>query len=584
MSSESIRQAEIKFKAAHDAQNAGRRSEAEALYQQALNLNPKNVHALHNLGLLILERGLSGAALPYLKYANELGPRVAEVRNTYGNALWNLGYQDEAEAEYRKSVELKPNYAVAWRGLGRALAETNRPAEAEVCYRKAVELNPRYRDVLINLGNMLRIKNIEEAMAFTRQALEVDPTSAIAHNNLGNFLRDLDRLDEAAECYSKAVECDPQLYVAVLNLGTVLNHIGKTAESAEALRRVIALDPSRGEPYFQLAVTLKLKMDDPAVAAMRRLYDDPKTPDAERMFLAFGLGRTFDANKLYDDAFACWHVGNRLKRATSPFSIAREEAIAARIRKTFTKDFLSRAPRSKVTDNTPIFVVGMIRSGTTLMEQILASHPQVVGADENTFLPELGATLKAYTEAELTRVGQGYIDRMREHYGREHPRISDKLVGNWLQIGLIHLALPNAKIICMRRNPYDSCISAYGSLFTSFHDYCYGMEDVAKFYNIFKETIAHWEKVLPGKVHQQRYETLIAQPEEEVRKILDFCGLPFDERCLAFDKNERRVRTASAQQVREKLHSRSVERWRNYGRHIDPWRPILGDPEAWSAA
>ncbi|MFO0994536.1 MAG: sulfotransferase [Hyphomicrobiales bacterium] len=583
MSTDSIRQAEIQFKAALAAQNAGKRLEAEALYLQVLNLNPKSANALHNLGLLILERGHSGGALPYLKYSIEINPKAPEAHNTYGNALWNVGFKDEAEAEYRKAIELKPNYAVAWRGLGRVFAETNRPAQAEDCYRKALEANPRYRDVLINLGNMLRYKNPEEAIALTRRALEVDPKSALAHNNMGNFLRDLDKLDEAAECYRKSVEYDPQHFVAWLNLGTVLNHIGKTTESADALRTAIEIDPSRGEPYFQLAVTVKLKMDDPAVLAMRRLYGDPNTPDADRMYLAFGLGRTFDANKLYDDAFACWHIGNKLKRAGAPFNIQKEQAVAARVCQKYTREFLATAPRSTVTDNTPIFIVGMIRSGTTLMEQILASHPQVVGADENTIFPELAATLKDHTEAEFTRIGQGYIDRMRERYGRESPRISDKLVGNWLHAGLISLALPNAKIICMRRNPYDSCISAYGSLFSAFHEYCYGMEDVAKFYNIFKNTIAHWEEAMPGRIFQQRYETLIAHPEEEVRKILDFCELPFDERCLAFDTNERRVRTASAQQVREKIHSRSVERWRNYERHIQPWRPILGDPEAWSA-
>ncbi len=584
MSRDSTRNAEIKFNAALKAQNEGRGDDAMALYEEVLNLDPRHTNALHNYGLLVMGRGSSGAAYPYLKFSVELNDKIAETRNTLGNCLYNLGFKDEAEAEYRKSVALKPRYAIAWRGLARLLAESNRALEAETSYRKAIEIKPDYRDALINLGNLMRYKNVNEAIALTRRAIEVDPKSASALNNLGNYLRDIDKLDEAADFYRRAVETDPDLYIAWLNLGTVLNHLGKRGPAVEALRRAIAIDPERGDPYFQLAVTTKLKLDDPAVAAMRRLYADTKLPDNERMFVAFGLGRVSDENKLYDDAFGFWHVGNKIKKASARCNIKNEESIAERMRARYNAEFLASTPKSKVTDKTPIFVVGMIRSGTTLMEQILASHPMVLGADENTFLPEAAQTIQAYTQSEFTRIGELYIQKLRDRYGSESPRISDKLVGNWLYVGLIHLALPNAKIICLRRNPYDSCVSAYGSLFTSFHEYCYDMEDVAKFYNIFKGMADYWEQVLPGRVYQQSYEKLIAQPEEEVRKILNYCELPFDERCLAFDKTERRVRTASAQQVREKLHSRSIERWRNYGHHIDPWRPILGDPEAWSVS
>lgn len=582
MSSEAARTAEIKFTAALRAQNEGRGEEALALYREVLNAAPRHANALHNYGLLLMERGLSGPAYPYLKLSVELNDKVAETHNTLGNALFNCGLRNEAEAEYRKAVELKPGYAVAWRGLARLCHDSDRPAEAEAYYRKAIEANPDYRDALINLGNLVRFKNVEEAIALTRRALKVDPKSALALNNLGNYLRDLDKLDEAAELYRQAVEADPQSFIAWLNLGTVLNHLGKREPAVEALRRAIAIDPSRGDPYFQLAVTTKLSLDDPAVAGMRRLYADPKLPDGERMFIAFALGRVSDENKLYDEAFAFWHVGNKLKSATVSFDINTEETIAVRMRARYSAEFLAGMPKSKVADPTPIFIVGMIRSGTTLMEQILASHPVVLGADENTFLPQAAQSIKAYTPEEFTRIGELYIHKLRDRYGVQSPRITDKLVGNWLYVGLIHLALPNAKIICLRRNPYDSCVSAYGSLFTAYHEYCYDMADVAKFYNIFKDMMAYWDSVLPGKVYYQSYEKLIAQPEEEVRKILAHCELPFDERCLAFDKTERRVRTASAQQVREKLHSRSIERWRNYGHHIDPWRPILGDPGRWS--
>jgi hypothetical protein len=199
-----------------------------------------------------------------------------------------------------------------------------------------------------------------------------------------------------------------------------------------------------------------------------------------------------------------------------------------------------------------------------------------VGADEETWLPKAAASLNEFTRAELNRAGKRYIDQIRARFGPKPRHIVDKLVGNWLQVGFIHLALPKAKIICMRRNPYDSGLSAYSSLFTDYHNYCYDLEDIAVFYSLFNELMQHWNNLLPGKVLTQHYEELIARPEESVRKVLDFVQLPFDERCLNFHQTERRVKTASTQQVREKLHSRSVERWRNYERHLGVWEPYFG--------
>jgi hypothetical protein len=295
------------------------------------------------------------------------------------------------------------------------------------------------------------------------------------------------------------------------------------------------------------------------------------------MFAAFALGRVCDESQLYDEAFACWKMGNRLKRATVKFDIRNEERIAAAVRNQYTREFLASAPRSEVSDETPIFIVGMIRSGTTLTEQILASHPQVAGADELPWFPEAARSRQSFKMDELTRIGQTYVDRLRARFGSGPRFITDKLVGNWLNIGLIHLALPNAKIIRTSRHPYDVCLSAWSSWFVDFHDYCYDMKDLASFYRIYHDLSGYWDEVLPGKVYHQRYESLIEDPEGSVRKLLDFCGLPFDQKCLDFHDAQRRVRTASSQQVREKLHTRSVERWRNYETHIGEWQAILED-------
>jgi tetratricopeptide (TPR) repeat protein len=569
--------ADSQFQAALRHQTGGRLAEAEAGYCQVLSRDPKHVGAQHNLGMVKLDQGHAGAALAHIHYAIELAPNLAEARNTLGNALRQLGRTADAEASYRKAVDLNAGYAGAWFNLATLLHGQGKNDEAETGYRRAIEANARHRDAHINLSNLLRASRPEEAMRLVQRAVEIDPNSDLAHNNLGNLLRDFDRLNEAAESYRRAVAANPRNAVAMLNLGTVLNHVGGTAESADVLRRAIELDPGKGEPYFQLATTVKLACDDPAVAAMRKLCDDPGTSDRDRMFAAFGLGRVYDGEGLYDEAFRHWLIANRLQRATLRFDIRNEERIVASIRNQYTKPFLDSAPRSEISDDTPIFIVGMIRSGTTLTEQILASHPLVVGGDELPWFPELARSLRSFDTDELTRIGQAYIDQLRERFGSGPRFITDKLVGNWLYIGLIHLALPNARIIRTSRHPYDVCLSAWSSWFVDFHAYCYDMTELATFYRLFHELSGHWDQVLPGKVHHQRYESLIEDPETSVRRLLDFCGLPFDQKCLDFHTSQRRVRTASSQQVREKLHTRSVERWRHYESHLGEWQAILGD-------
>lgn len=571
-------QAGADFRSGLAAQNSGRLKEAVEAYHRVLNQEPEHVGGLHNLGMILLEQGKAGVALCLIRRAIELQPTVPEMLNSLGNAYRHLQRWREAEEAYLAAADLRADYVVPLFNLAVLLGDLGREPESEALYRQVLANNPRHLKALINLSSHLRYREPGAAIDLVRRAIEIDPKSHLAHNNHGNFLRDLDRLDEAARSYLAAVEADPAFAVGWLNLGTVLSHLGRSEEAIPALRRAIELAPERGEPYFQLAVATKVKLDDPAVAAMQKLYDDQTTSPEDRMFAAFALGRIFDGNEKFDEAFACWDEGNRLKLAAVDFDINKEERIVREVKTYFTREFLATAPRSSITDDTPIFVVGMIRSGTTLMEQILASHPEVVGADENTWLPDAIKGLRRLTAEELTRVGQSYIDKMRTQFGPKPRFIVDKLVGNWLQVGYITLAIPNAKIICMRRNPYDSGLSAFSSLFTQYHEYCYSLEGIARFTNVFREMIDHWESVLPGRVYQVQYESLIAEPEKIVRGVLDHIGLDFDPKCLNFHQTERRVKTASTQQVREKLHSRAVARWRNYEKHLSLWRPYFGEP------
>ena len=573
------------FAQALNLQNSGNLTGAEAIYLRFLNKNPKHAGAHHNLGLIHLQRNEPALALPYLYFAIELNPRLAEGHNTLGNALLKLGRKAEAEAAYRKAVETEPRYVIAWSNLGNLLLGDNRPSEAEACYVQAIALKPDYAAPAINLASIMRSgRRFDEALAVLEKAAKAAPRNEALINNLGNAYRDLDRLEEAVAAYQKATAIKPDYAMPWLNLGTALSHLGRQDEAIAALRRAIAIAPRYGDAYMQLVDVSRPGLGDPIVTDMQHYLADPATSAADRMYLAFALGRAHDANGSFDRAFGYFRQGNQLKRATLNFDIEAERRLMASIQEVFSKEFMAAAQPSAVTDNTPIFIMGMMRSGTTLMEQILASHSEVVSGDELSWMPDLtirGAPvdglrfpqcMRVMSQAELTQRGEKYIKLLRRRFGPAPHHVTDKLPGNFLNAGFISLALPQAKIIHMRRNPFDTCLSIYTTLFADLHYYAYDLAELGEFYMLYHALMRHWDEVMPGKILHVTYENLTADPETEIRKVLDFCGLPFDARCLDFHKTERRVRTASSNQVREKLHTRSIGRWHNYEQYLGDWK------------
>ncbi|MFO0993714.1 MAG: sulfotransferase [Hyphomicrobiales bacterium] len=480
----------------------------------------------------------------------------------------------EAEAGYRRALAREPGHPEAWYDLARLIAASGRIHEAINAYETAIRINPRHRNALINLGYHLGRSQPQRSLELTRRAIAVDPNFHVAHDNLGIQLRALNRYTEAIDSFHDALRVNPAYFRAQLNLGVTLSIVGRVGEAEQALRQAIAQEPRNGHPYFLLGTMIKIKFDDPIVEPMLALYNSASTSETDRMYVAFALGRICDDAGRYDEAFDYWQTGNRLKRKAINYNLKEDEARIAAIKAQFTPEYLQSVPNSGIADETPIFVVGMIRSGTTLMEQILASHPQVQGADENLWFPDAVGRRRDYGPEDLKSIGDTYLARVRGAFGAAPRFVVDKLVANWLYIGEIHMALPNARIICMRRNPLDSCLSAYSCLFAEYHHYCYDMEELAGFYRLFDELMAYWNEVLPGKIYVQSYEALLQDPESGVRGVLDYCDLPFDQRCLEFDKSSRPVRTASYQQVRSKLYTSSVGRWKNYEKYLSAWKGL----------
>ncbi|MBT4887994.1 MAG: tetratricopeptide repeat protein [Rhodospirillales bacterium] len=392
----------------------------------------------------------------------------------------------------------------------------------------------------------------EQAIKCFLNVLALDEKHARAHGNLGLSLADLGRFDEGQKHYLKAVELDP-------NYGEAWRGLANTG-------------------YFDTEPTQLLKMDD--------AFNITDVPAEDRIHLGFGLAKVYEDLHRYDEAFSCLKTANRLKRDSISFDIEKSAAMVQSLIKHFDRSLFNHHTGSGRNDKTPIFVLGMPRSGTTLVEQILASHPTVHGAGEQPYVEAtLNNVFKKYRiafPAGLMKTGvetfhilaDEYLEKLRSH-DEEADRITDKMLGNFMLIGLIHLMLPNAKIVHVRRDPLDNCFSIYSRLFAKTHLYSYDLEELATFYGLYRSLMDHWHTVLPGCMLDFSYEALITDPEQQTKNLLAYCDLPFDERCLRPHQTKRTILTASNFQVRQPINTASIERWRNFEPHLDSLQESL---------
>jgi tetratricopeptide (TPR) repeat protein len=568
--------------------NAGRLTKAETLYRKILRSAPNHPEAYHNLALIAVDKGDYGISLALSNYALKLNPNFVQAHNTLGTTLMTLG-RDEAAVEcFHRVLEIDPDHAASHYDLGNALHRLGRNEEAEASYRRSLELDPDNPNTLNNLGNALRSQDRpEDALESYRRAVELKPDFTFAHNNVGNVLRDLDRDDEAEASYRKALEISPDYPDAYYNLGTLLREQGRMEDSEASLRQAIKLKPDYGDAHRHLALTIRAKPGHPDIRRMQNLYADPAVANEERMYIAFGLGKLFDELGDYDKAFAYFAEGNKIKRSTFVYHVKHDVADVDRIIELFDSGFISARLVSGYPDETPLFVVGMLRSGTTLLEQMMASHPDITGGGELMFIQSLTNRERANSEDKFPahvknfdpdvwhRLGQAYVERLRDRFPASTRFITDKLPQNFLYIGVIACALPNARIINLQRDPMDVCLSNYFQLFVSGQQYAYDLHELGTYYCLYKKIMEHWAGAMPGKVLDVRYRDLVEDPERSVRAVLDFCDLPFDEACLQFHKTKRPIKTASAGQVRKELYRSSLERWRNYATHLAPLKAAL---------
>ena len=588
--------------------------------RRALEINSEYPGALNNLGNALFEQGKFEDALAHYDRAIALQEDFAQAHSNRGNALQRLRRFAEAEGAYRRAIALQPGSAEAWNNLGTCLRELKRLEEAETVYRKALELNSNSAEILANLALAVKAlgrldeaaslmrraliiaqhrdkfhvyyasvlldqKKIDEAAVALGRALALNPNNHDAVHLMGCVAFERGDLDAALASYRRALTLKPDFVDAYNNMGNVLKDLGQLQEAQEAYLEALRLDPSATGVYLNFADLKKFAPGDPHLAALQALAAKTEgLSQTDRMQLDFVLGKAYADVKDYSRSFKHLVAGNAAKRATIAYDEIAAFNLFERIEAVFTPELIEKKSGGGDPSRMPIFVIGMPRSGTTLIEQIIASHPMVLGAGElQTFndvvLAMRGADgnaisypdfVSALDATALQRIGAAYVAAVRKLAPRGD-YVTDKMPSNYYFAGLIRLALPNAKIVHTMRDPIDTCVSCFLKLFTAEQNHTYDLGELGRYYKRYERLMAHWRRVLPaGSILDVRYEDVVADLEAQARRIIAYCGLPWHDNCVAFNKTDRPVRTASATQVRQPIYNNAIGRWRVYEQHLGP--------------
>jgi tetratricopeptide (TPR) repeat protein len=557
----------------------GRLAEAERAFEQSLSYGPNHPLTLTGLGIVRFQLGKHDDAISLLRRAVEQAPREAAIANTLGEFLCRLGRFGEAVPPLQAAIACEPHEAAFHLNLGNAYSGMGRQEEALASFRRAIAANPGIREAYNNAGlSLSALQRHDEASALYRKALETDPSYLEAQLNFGISLHVGGRLEEALAAFDAVVASDPRQGAAQVGRGMVLRELGRVEEAREAFEQAVAIEP--GNPVYQraLADSKTFLPGDPQIAQMEDILKRAaKLPREDRINLDFALGRAYDDTGRYGEAFVRLQEGNALYRAVIAYDEAAELNSLAAVAAAYTPETMNRLKDAGDPSGLPVFVIGMLRSGTTLVEQILSSHPKVFGAGEigdfgliaaGGYLPAQRTSIALEAE-NIRSIGTRYVEKLRT-LAPQAERIVDKMPTNFMLAGLIHLALPEAKIVHVRRDARDTCFSCYAQMLTQTIQYNSDLGELGRFYRAYDKLMAHWRAVMPGVMLEIPYEELVGDFEAQARRLVDFCGLSWEARCLDFHKQARKVQTASAYQVRRPLYKSSIGRWRHYEQWLGP--------------
>ena len=554
-------------------------------FHRAIQIDPNLAEAHSNLGQLLLERHQPHQALTHLRTAVRLRPGLPEARNNLGNGLREAGRLAEARQSYAEALRINPNLAMTYNNMGQALQEENALDDALLWYQRAIQLDPGSARIHSNLASLLaEQEKYEDALSVYRRALELAPAYAEAHAGLGGVRHEQGQFAQAQAHYREALHHQPGLPAAHCALGTVREELGDFKDAENCWRTALRHDPRLTGAYAALATVLRAKLPDDDLAAMRGLLTDPDLHDARRGALHFGLAQTLDARGAYGEAAESLQQANALalagrQKRGQGYDAAEHARFVSEMIAVCSPAFFERVLGIGLETERPIFIVGLPRSGTTLTEQILASHSRVFGAGELRFArddfealapgDDRGlAALARLDQPTARRIGTQHLERLRE-LNSDKPHVADKMPDNYLYMGLLAALFPKAKFIHCRRDLRDIAVSCWMTNFRHIR-WANDADHIGSRFEVYRRIMDHWQRVLPVQMLEVGYEETVADLESVARRLVAWCGLEWEPACLAFHESKGPVRTASVSQVRQPIYKRSVARWKHY-------EPALGD-------
>jgi Tfp pilus assembly protein PilF len=485
----------------------------------------------------------------------------------------------KAELVCKKLIEANPRVAILYNILGLILTDENKIDEAIKYYEHGLKVNPEFAMIYNNLGSIHKSRgDYKKAEDHYKTAIKFESKMAEPHNNLGNLYRIMDRHKETEESYRNAIKINSKFYWSYYNLGIHYTTLGKFDDAKKILRDAIKINSNFFPAHRSLSRIIKYTKDEEHLKQLENLAEDINTNNkSKNVDLSFALGKALEDVNEFDKSFKNYDEGNSLYRKKINFSIKTEEQIFKSIKKLFNNELINQFKDLNHKEQKPIFILGMPRSGTTLVEQIISSHSKVFGAGEIEIIPDLirknfgevnfnllsNSVLK-FNKENLKNIGDEYISKI-DQISKNSPRTTDKLPLNFLFIGFIKLILPNAKIIHCERNSKDNILSIFKNHFPGDKvKFGYNLSETVSFYNLYYDLMKHWNKILPNFLFNIKYENLINETPDEVKKLLSFCELDWDENCLNFYNNKRPIKTASDTQARNKISKSSIDKWKNY--------------------
>jgi len=586
---------------------------------------PRWAAAHYELGLTLGSLGEGEAAIGALRRAVALKPEMSDAWRVLADHLTAIGDTDaadaacarhikaatkdprllapaaalvdnripEAEAMLREHLKRHPTDVAALRMLAEVAARLRRYQDAQVLLERCLELAPGFDAARHNYAIVLnRQGKAAAALPHVEQLLTKEPRNPGYRNLKAAVLANLADYAGSARIYEGVLREFPQQPKVWMSYGHSLKTSGRREDAVDAYRRAVTMDPKLGEAYWSLANLKTFRFSAADVSGIRSALARADLSDEERLHFEFSLGKALEDEGAYQESFAHYAAGNALRRKSHPYDSEVNADFVRRSRALFTGEFFAQRAGAAVAARDPIFILGLPRAGSTLIEQVLGSHSRVEGTMELPDIPRIARELAqrdgredratffeaiaALTSRELRALGERYLDGTRVFRKQGAPFFVDKMPNNWVYVGLIQLILPNATIIDTRRHPMGCCFSCFKQHFARGQSFTYGLGDLGRYYRSYVALMAHFDRVLPGRVYRVFYERMVEDTEAQVRRLLLHCGLTFEEACLRFYENERAVRTASSEQVRQPIFRDSLERWRHYETWLEPLAAALG--------